>query len=110
MNDTTTKPETSTEVPVEAQPAKPKYENHHLDISGFGVDSTNPKAPLANLKQFVTVAGLEAQLKELKAANVEEANVEMVMFGGEFEREGKQNQWYRVVRSRSNSQANVKTL
>lgn len=83
---------------------KTEYQDNHLDISGFGTNSENPKAPLANLKQYITREGLEAQLAELDAAKVDEAEIEMVMFGGEFNRKGtgEEGSWFRVVRSRGN--------
>ena len=94
-------------------PAAPKkeYVDSHLDISGFGTNSDNPKAPLANLKMYVTIEGLKAQLAELESAGVEEGLMDMVMFGGEFtNKSGEEGQWFRVVRSRSQEKKNLKTF
>ena len=73
---------TSGDEPEQQQAAAPKkeYVTKHGDCKGFANDSDNPRAPSANMMMRITKTGLQAWLARLEAANVEEGDIEYVMF------------------------------
>lgn len=68
------------EEPEQQATPKKEYITKHGDCKGFANESDNPRAPSANMMMRVTKAGLEAWLARLEAANVEEGDIEYVMF------------------------------